>query len=390
MLLLWKKIRCYVVFYRNIIIDLADIITNYLILNNKINEAKSPTIVFVTNKYIPRIDKLALAVKYSNCFTTIVISRGYVNYENSGIFKETHMVKSPFKTFWLIKRIKPAIVHVFSSWNFDQAYWLIRHKKKLSAKIVFDDYDVFAGMLQKDHIEKLFPFQFRKEKYCLENADAHCCRSLETQFAKRHLNYKINRHRIFFPEYMWNSANDTGTKKKNVVVYVGNFNIGILKLAEALQKIKWTLEIYSAFFLRDLKDSLPENVIVHEPLKPSELIEYLRFYPVAIQFPGCILDKRNSIYTFEKYKYAASGKIFDYLEAGLCVLISDELFQRWILKRYQRVIEVDELNPIDDIIRKLTIFEPSLPNNKYTYNHLTLRAQAPRLFNFYMSLISEN
>jgi hypothetical protein len=350
-------------------------------------DQEKPSILLVADKYLPRTEKIAFALHSLNKYNLILITSDRRKHKQNAYYVASYTVKSPFKTLWLVKKINPFIVHIFSSWNYDHAFFLIKHKNEFNAKIVFDDYDVFAGMLRKRHTELMFPGQTRKERYCLENTDGHCCRSIETQYTKRILKYRINNNRIFFPEYMWECPVKKPEKKTNVLVYVGNFNTGVITLAYELRKINWHLEIFSAHYAKTIAMHIPENLIVHDPVPAEILIEVLRSYPVAIQLPGCILDVTNSIYTENKYLYAASGKIFDYLEAGLPVLISDEFFQRWILKRYGAAIEIDEKNSLEDIIGKLSNFEPLLlKEEKAKYPHLTLKNQIKRLDEFYKKL----
>jgi hypothetical protein len=386
-MLIWKTFRhsflstCY---------QLADLIEIVLFGERVLihrSEQDKPPILLVADKYLPRTEKIAFALFSLNKYNLILITSDKRKIKQNAYYVALYRVKSPLKTRWLVRKINPFIIHVFSSWNYDHAFSLIKHKNEFSAKIVFDDYDVFAGMLQERRTKLFFPGQIQKERYCLENTDGHCCRSIETQYTKHVLKYKINNDRIFFPEYMWESPVKKSEKKKNVLVYVGNFNTGVIMLANELKKISWRLEIFSAYNAKTISTQLPENLIINNSIQPDKLIEVLRSYPVAIQLPGCILDVTNSVYTQTKYLYAASGKIFDYLEAGLLVLISDELFQRWILKRYGAAIEIDEKNSLEDIIGKLSNFEPLLlKGEKVNYYHLTLKNQIKRLDEFYNKL----
>ena len=38
-------------------------------------------------------------------------------------------------------------------------------------KIVFDDYDVMAGMVKENFVRKRYPDNLELERFCLENAD---------------------------------------------------------------------------------------------------------------------------------------------------------------------------------------------------------------------------
>jgi hypothetical protein len=387
---IWKNLRYTVLMVIHQMIDFKDIIfaTDKTIFSPE--NITKPLIVFITDRYLPRTEKIAFALQSLDKYHLVLITRYPAKMISGSYYQQVFTVKSPVKTLWIIRKIHPFLIHVFSSWNFDQAHYILKHRKEFKAKVIFDDYDVFAGMLKGQHTAILFPGQRIKEKYCFENADGHCCRSLESQYAKRLLKYNINRKRIFFPEYMWNEADKSASVKSKTLVYIGNFNKGVIHLARELKTIGWHIEIYSSHFITDIPDSIPENLIVKAPVPPEKLIGLLRSYPVSIQLPGSILDSTNTVYTAQKYLYAASGKIFDYLEAGLFVLISDEIFQKWLLKRYGAAIEIDEKNGLEDIVRKLSNFEPSFKKKEIQYNHLTLKNQVKRLDKFYETLISAN
>ena len=289
----------------------------------------------------------------------------------------------------MVRKSNVKVFYVISSWNFDVAYLIIKNKKKLNGKVIFDDYDVFSGMMNELEIEKKFPDQFHKERICLENADGLCCRSLETQFPKHQKKLHINGKRIFFPEYMWNipENNFVDTSKEKILIYVGNFNNEIVKLANKMDSIGWKLEIFPAHNVNSKKLNIPANIKIHLPVSSKLLIKKIKQYRIAIQLPGFFIDPKNIIYTNKKIEYATSGKIFDYMEAGLKVLIADELFQKWILSRYGMAIEIDINNFLDDVIRKLATFEALRFNiNEHKYSHLILENQAKRLDSFVISM----
>ena len=149
---------------------------------------------------------------------------------NQNFFKINFKYNGLLKALWLSRKFNPLVYHVFSSWNFDIAYGLI--KKKIG-KVIFDDYDVMAGMVFKDFAAEHYPGQIKKEKYCLEHANGICCRSLETQYAKRKLKYNIRCPRIFFPEYVWGRYSELkkDVSKMNTLVFAGSVNNKIKMVA---------------------------------------------------------------------------------------------------------------------------------------------------------------
>jgi hypothetical protein len=383
----WKSTRNYLLKFLNVAYDFIDIIFNANRIIQDLKNVSTQSILLVTDKYIPRIDKVAYSIKLSGEYQQVLISKKR-NLPFSDFYSLKVSARSYYKIIWLIKRLNPKIIHVFSSWNFDLAFGIIKHKNLFSGRVVFDDYDVLAGMLSPSLSEYYYKKQIQIERYCLENADGLCCRSLEIQFAKRKMKYNITSKIMYFPEYMW----DVPVKNKSVfsknLVYIGSYNSTIAELAKKIAHIGWKLDVYPGHNSITLNSSLPSNLIIHEALSPKELLKTLQNYRLAIQLPGIIQDPKNSIYSRGKYNYAAAGKIFDYIECDLKVLIADELFQLWLLARYGSAIEVDSINTLEDIVRKLSNFELPISETGLSVNHLTLREQAPRLERFYKSIIA--
>ena len=384
----YKIVRKIILYYLDSIIDYLNIIREHKQLQLFCNSVNNNTIIIVCDKFTPRIDKIIYGISTLKKYKIVMIyrkSKLIKGFDNENIDKVV-IVKSIYKVLWIAKRINPLIFHVFSSWDFDFAYSLIKNNGKIKSKIVFDDYDVFAGMVRVEYLKNKYFGQLQKEKFCLENADGLCCRSLETQYTKKYLNYNYKGKRIFFPEYLW----DNPIKKKsflperNLLIYIGNISNSIAKLAELIKKINWDFVIYS-----HLKSKI-KILNVHKPLKPKDLIRAISRYEYAIQLPACLLDENKKINTDAKYYYSTAGKIFDYLEAGLKVLISDEEHQKWILKRYNAAIEIEKENPLDDIIKKLSTFAIERNNATDSANadvsQITIKKQIGRLEKFYLSL----
>jgi hypothetical protein len=241
-------------------------------------------------------------------------------------------------------------------------------------------------MLNPNLLETKLPGQLFKEKYCLENADGLCCRSLETQFAKRYLGYKYKGKRIFFPEYMWNEyrQNAKDENKKNVIVYAGNYNKFCVRVAEELKRINWQFDLFPAHS-NTVLSSKPENLNLLKTISSDKLIDTLSRYRLAIVMPPEIAEGKD-IYTENKRKYAMSGKIFDYMEANLKVLISGYDFLIFILKRYNSCIRLDEQNPVESLSEKINLIEWAESKSKNNFKRILLSENINRLITFYQSI----
>lgn len=381
-----RKIIFYCVSY---IFDLSSIFFSYRKIKNfSKNFDQKKTIIFISDRYLARVDKIAYGLTLAG-FNVILFCKS--NKYFSQVYSKIFTYKSSFKALWLSKQFKPLVYHVFSNWEYDTAYKIIKNKQHTS-KIVFDDYDVMSGMVYEEYLNRRYPDQLKKEKFCLENADGLCCRSLETQYPKRVFNYHYKGTRIFFAEYPWSyhqRAISSLPKKGKTIIYLGNFNNTIKTIALLLKDIGWSIDVYPAHLSGLNIQGFPENIKIFKSVNPKDLANVLLQYDFAIQLPANIINQNQKRYTKNKFYYSAAGKIFDYLEGNLIVIISDSIHQKWILKRYGRIVDVDENNPFDDMVKKLNDFNFNKikeQNNFINPENLTIEKQISRLLKFYHNL----
>ena len=351
--------------------------------NKKIKKYRgnNQTLVFVADRTMPRIPKIGLEL-IKKGYYIILLTKQATSFDRE-VFSEVIIYHSFLGLNFYTKKIKSNIIHVFSLWNFNTAYYLIKNKP---GKIVFDDYDVLAGMVNEKYASINLPNQYKKEKYCLENADAICCRSIETQYAKRYMGYQIKGKRIFFPEYLWKEslAIDNIDKKEKVLVYAGNCNRFAIKIAEELQKIDWQFDVYPAI-TKNIFKNIPHNLKLYKTVLPNKLIETLSNYQYALLMPP-ELAELEGVYTLNKRKYAMSGKIFDYLEANLKIVISEYDFLIFLVKRYSSCIVLEKGKAIESLADKLASFQDENLLIKYDVNNIILENNINRLIKFYHSI----
>lgn len=374
------KSRCLLLLYY-----CADLWHIYLRKTAGLDELKAegkPIILFISNKFTPRIEKLAFAINSLQIYRLVLATKVPVN-RFSGPYIACFRIHSHLKAAWLIRKLNPKLVHLFSIWNFDISNALLHRKSEFRAKFIFDDYDVFAGMIKQNVLNRSYPGQLEKEKYCLEHADGICCRSLEIQYAKRKYGYKYSGKRIFFPEYMWHlplaKAEDKRIKER--VVYAGGFNKLFYKVANELDKINCQLDVYPSNPVpRD--NSVPTNLNLLPTVPSNKLISVLSDYKFAIQMPPEIAEGKG-YYTREKRIYAMSGKMFDYMESGLKVIISGYDLLLFIFRRYSTFILLDPDNPIGSISEKISTYKEEENSFRNKIEKITIEGNIERLNKFY-------
>ena len=350
-------------------------------------------LVFVSDLPRSREAKLAYGLQQAG-WQVVLLNRNAPTFDANKYCVEVQQYQSPWEALTLAARYTPVAYHVFSCWNFDVATTLIRHKP---GKIVFDDYDVMAGMVKEDFARKHYPGQLELERFCLENADGLCCRSLETQHAKRRLGYRFKGSRLFFPDYMWSDATSANSEKpwtgrcNRAVVYCGNMPSSnrlsyIGQIAQRLAIAGWDLHLYPSYDRFQVPEKgasdQPSNLHIHSRQDCRVLIDKLSQYAVGLQIPNKLANR--GAYTDVKRTYSMTGKMFDYLDAGLPVLIADQRLQAWILRRYNVAIELNEEEPLDSLSSlEPTDIESAQCRVDAVRGHLAIGVQIPRLIRFY-------
>ena len=261
--------------------------------------------------------------------------------------------------------------------------------------------------------------RFEPTRECLALADGVCSRDLQPKFAERGDGFALPRHVLLFPEYSWTNgpANPAAAPKRNDdevrIVSVGTicletqgmYDSCYLPLARMLAAQKIHLHIYPHWFYRnspgtvfnfdfekDFADFLKlegetDYLHVHESLPLDELARELPQYDFGIVSGGCPeFGQKLNFLTEEYMKSCYSGRIADYIDARLPVLINREVaFNDWLLQRYG--IKVDLAGVLEPGFRKTLLaikHDPVMTANmERAAVSLSLDNHAQRLAAFY-------
>ncbi|HYD70498.1 hypothetical protein [Azospirillum sp.] len=310
-------------------------------------------VVFVANNPFGRVAKAALALRAQG-ISTVLLHHQPPKFNAARYFVETHAYRSPQEAVALACRYAPLAYHLFVSWEHVTPAFFIRHRP---GPVVFDDYDVLAGILQPTHpAAAVIPL----ERFSLENADGLCCRSLEAQVAKRHLGYRLKGPSLLFLDGCWNRSDLPERPRRDPaeihIAYCGNF--GVEKLAAndataihlglarqwATQRIHYHLypapmgqqtafeEVYSDYLA--LEAATP-YFHLHRPVPAERLLEELSQYDYGIHLSSRKLDTlADDAYNEHKHPYCTTNKLFDYFDAGLPVLGPSTGFISFVANRY--------------------------------------------------------
>lgn len=293
-------------------------------------------IVMVTDFIKPRVAKIGYALRKNNFKVILLLykmNKAELNKLEFKCFDEVIFFTDKNDVYQKCLRFNPLVYHIFAEAGANEwAAKLIKSKKKLG-KIVYDQYDVYRGLHEEDNKSI-----YKREKFCLENADGLCCRMFETQYLKRKYGYKFKGKRILFFDYCWNKfqcKNEQRNSGKLRFIYGGrlieeNSWINRYKIEfEGFKYITKIMESNKDYFVivpsisckdkkfrsyRNLSKTY-QHLIIKEPMSFQQLIRYESHMDYGID---CVelrgeLDK----YIKEKNKYYATNKYFDYLDAGI-------------------------------------------------------------------------
>lgn len=382
------------------------------------NSENDKIIVYVGESLPPRIARIAKWSKRFDVFTTILLchKRGFIEkFSNSDI---NHIFL--FRNEWHLKRIiktipDPYIIHGFAPKS-KYPYLAKKLWKMINPSIPFvidyqDVFTIYYGTTPKyNWLKKELPY----EKACLTEADGIVANSLEPREGMRVLKIKKSGKRIFFPLYTDNDCfSDKKFESNNVsvktsteplhLVYIG----GVMgshrdKIHYGYTQLHWLVDylceqkiyfhIYPSPSVMKVDYQEYEEIAkhseyfhFHEPVSQTKLtLELSKYHYGLMPFFSA-----TSGHSDLKYKYGTTLKLFNYIEAGLPILVSADVgYQSWIVNRYslgktvnnkedfKNVCQIIGDVPYDEQVRRL------LANRE----KLSLKEHTPRLLEFYKLL----
>jgi len=270
------------------------------------------------------------------------------NFDVARFFDATVRYHDDEEALEIARRYSPVVYHVCSVWADTTSAFLIRHKP---GKMIYDCWDVVDGIADA-------AWQAQLQRFCLEHADALCCRDLRPRYLCRALGYALPAKRILFQEYCWDAAEALPRERPaaeesiHAVVsgYIGverrgeNDN-GYLSIADCLAAQGVHLHIYPHPSQVPVEDLFSDYVALagrtrfvhlHQPLPMEQLVPELARYDVGISLTHALtFGTPVKDYSAAYLRYCGSARIFDYADAGLPVVLNRALaFQYSLLARH--------------------------------------------------------
>ena len=367
--------------------------------------------VFVSDRPRSRETKIAFGLRQLG-WDVVLLHRYRINLNAARFFSHIEQYQNPQDAIRLAAKYNPAVYHVFSSWDYSTAAAFVSSHPGL---IVFDDYDVMAGMIREDFLARDYPQNMALERFCLENADGLTCRHLELQFAKRHLGYRYRGKRMILLDCCWDNLNLSPVNAKTDhdelhIVYCGNLDpwpagttqadeISYHRIITSLARGDVHFHIYPAFetWMGDhekefggyyeLAGKLP-LFHLHQPVFADNLIGELSQYDAGWFDYHLFLPSMRETYQERLYREFGTGnKWFDYLDAGLPSICRWSRHMELLAKRAGVYIPItDDL--FHDPRKYLNQFDwvQLKENARQTRAYYSARKAAVRLITFYESL----
>lgn len=273
-------------------------------------------------------------------------------------------------------------------------------------KVVFDFQDLYITNYGLSPPFKYMRDEIMLEKNVLTKADGLVCHSLELQSAKKFYNITFSNN-LLFPNYTDNDS-FVLNKKKYIemnslhIVYVGGLmsayqnsdHYGIMQLHWLIHKLakqKIHLHVYPS------PSQLPQHIVdfveldrkieyfhLHDSVKQSDLSRELSQYDFGI-LP---FFNRTNKRLVDKQYYSTTLKMFNYFEASLPILTSEDIvFQNYIGRKYGGVIELkwDDFDELRDRLKDVD-YDSLVTGIEKKRDNLSIKMKLNELIDFYKSL----
>lgn len=371
-----------------------------------------PTLVFVAENVWERPAKLALGLR-SLGYPCLLLHIEKLPFEAKNFFDYSIQCGSPSELLEIAVRIKPDIIHLFS-YGTDLTSMAIMQliRQHIDAKVVFDYKDLFENVLSYPQDES----RWMQQRYLVENADGLCCRDRQLENYLRVNSMNPSAMQIVFPDYCYDfdfEVQEKHASKDEIhVVQIGTFmpeetfpqfySQGYYLIAQTFANQGVHFHLYPSRFVKSIFEQQGGSIYIelskqnsffhmHEPVPVEQLIFEISRYDFGIMLSqGNLFGIPENFALNEQSKFGSMTRMFDYLEAGLDVLV-DPLyeFHTEMMNRYQFGHLIDSTFISANLLEKLLAIKNDDKNRAHMQiarKALSIARHVHRLADFYESL----
>lgn len=305
-----------------------------------------------------------LGIKYD----LVDLGDDYLGKLRSPIKKIKRLFLRPRKAIEYICDFKPDIIHAN---DFDTLGLAMSASKRCKAKVIYDSHEIFAeniGIVENTMLKKYIIW---RERHLVKKVDAMISVS-NTATAYFEKKYKIKKPTVITNCPMRNTIPlKEKAKDKFEVVYQGLMVLGrgyeefVMAAKYIDDNIRFILRGYGGIENK-LKNMIKENnlegkVRFDEPVEVAQLVS-----AASSSHVGIVLTRPINL----NFELSISNKVFEYAAAGLPVILSDVPEHRYLNKKYNFGIVINEVTP-ENIAKAVS----ELYENKEKYKELAQNAK---------------
>jgi len=356
-------------------------------------------IVFVSLDARVREAKLAYAARLCGHRVTLVGKPRQVGDTITQHFDAYYQADTPWQILALLDELRPDVTHLFVNYNNARMLPVLLYAP---SPVVYDPYDCMRGMIKPEY--QFNRLELEVEHICFACADHICARSLEALYLRRQFGYRMPAA-TYFPEYCWSLPRQREPRQIHDdeelhVVYCGGIfpedrypaaeygYAQYIEVGRVLARQRIHLHIYPApaplnanfeeFFQLYLEEEKRNPFFhLHKSVSQAELRQELVRYDAGLFFYGKDINKALGRQTVAKMHYSVANKLFDYIEAGLVVLLHGGRHQTGLVRHYGPVIVPRDLAQVRSALAD------TLSKGVKPHQSVLIDYQAPRLDKMY-------
>jgi hypothetical protein len=361
-------------------------------------------IVFISERPGQREAKLAFGLRHAGWDVTL-LHRKPPSFDDRSDFTEFHRFSSPWHAVELAHRARARLFHVFSANCDDTCARIVDNKP---GRVIIDFYDHFHPVADGiPELEVRYAVDIARQRHCIEHADALCCRDLQMQYDRRTTQIARRIPLIYFPDYCWNltSFQDRHADSAIHIVQIGWMgfetrgveDVGCFRVLKTFVNAGCHAHVYvhpasppmgskdfDSLFADYLRLAASTGRMhIHPTVSPDRLIKELAQYDFGFNITNAMaLDIPWNTHNPRRLPFCGSSRMFDYLDAGLGLLLSPQL--KLMAHQFRSsgvVLDAIALLQSKDILKSLR--RPPRDRVAAAREQLSIRRHIHRLTSFY-------